>query len=902
MSWFERTFHRRRLDDDLAEELQEHIAERTEQIMRLENLSRTEARAAALRAFGNPTLVQTRSREVWEWSRLETLLVDLKLVARRLSRSPGFAVTVLLTLSIGIGANTAVFSVVDSVLLKPLPYPQSNRLVTLSLQAPGAAGLTSFRDGLLLSPSLFLTFAEHNRAFQSLGVWSAGTANLTGIAQPEEVHVITVSSGLLETLAVPPLAGRWLNAGDQKPQGSKSVMIGYGFWQRQFGGQRSIIGQTIRLDTQSWQIVGIMPRGFKVVDSEFDVLRPAPAAFDPRHQIMEGFAWNGVGRLKDGVTIGQADADISSLIPVWMDSWSDGPGSNSHFFEIWRITAALMPLKLQVIGGIGNVLWLVMGTIGMVMLIVCTNVANLLLVRADSRQQELAVRAALGAGRGRIARELIFESLTLGAVGGAGGIAVAYAALRLLSAIGPANLPRLSEVSLSLESLIFTVGLAVFSGLFFGSIVSLKYSRIGPGGAALRGSSRTASAGRDRHRSQNVLVVAQVAMALVLLVCAGLMMRSFDVLLNTPPGFSTPEHLQTMRVAILPSIASDPVSATRAQNEIADKLAQLPSVSSVGYAADVPMDGLEPNWNSIFVRGRDPWGAKSTLPMRLFNYTSPNYFHTMGSRMVAGREFTWDDVYNQRPVSILSKNLARELFGSAQAAIGKQITYFEPMPWHQVIGVVEDARHNGVDAPAPAIVYWPTMMPNLYGPEPLDAVRGVTFVVRSPRAGSQSLMQEMQQAVWQINGELPVSGLRTMREINAKSLARTSFTLTMLGIAAAMALALGVIGIYGVISYSVSQRTREMGIRIALGAQKRELRWLFVRSAMALTGAGLVIGFCAAAAVAQLLRALLFGISPLDPLSFALVGLILVAAGALASYLPASRVFAINPADVLKGE
>jgi predicted permease len=322
----------------------------------------------------------------------------------------------------------------------------------------------------------------------------------------------------------------------------------------------------------------------------------------------------------------------------------------------------------------------------------------------------------------------------------------------------------------------------------------------------------------------------------------------------------------------------------------------------VGYAADVPMDGLEPNWNSIFVQGRDPWGAKSTLPMRLFNYTSPNYFHTMGSRIIAGREFTWDDVYNQRPVSILSENLARELFGTAQGAIGKQITYFQPMPWHQVIGVVEDARHNGVDAPAPAIVYWPTMSPNLYGAEPLDAVRGVTFAVRSQRAGSESLTQEMQQAVWQINGELPVSGLRTMQEIDSKSLAQTSFTLTMLGIAAAMALALGVIGIYGVISYSVSQRTREMGIRIALGAQKSELRWLFVRSALVLTGVGLVIGFCAAAAVAQLMRTLLFGISPLDPLSFAMVALILVAAAALASSLPASRVFAINPADVLKAE
>jgi predicted permease len=584
-----------------------------------------------------------------------------------------------------------------------------------------------------------------------------------------------------------------------------------------------------------------------------------------------------------------------------MDSWSDGPRSNSHFFEAWRITGALKPLKQQVIGNIGNVLWLVMGTIGVVMLIVCTNVANLLLVRADSRQQELALRAALGARRGRIARELIFESLALGAAGGAAGIVVAYGALQLLSAIGPANLPRLSEISLSPESLCFTAGLAVFSGLFFGSIVSLKYSRIRPG-AALRGSSRTATAGGDRHRSQKVLVVAQVAMALVLLVCAGLMMRSFAVLLNTHPGLSNPQHLQTMRVGILQSIVPDAVAVTRTQNQIADKLAQLPGVSSVGYAANLPMDGLEPNWNSIFVQGRDPWNAKSTLPMRLFNYTSPNYFHTMGSRMMAGREFTWDDVYHQRPVVILSENVARELFGSAQAAIGRQVTYFELVPWHEVIGVVEDSRHNGVDAPAPAVVYWPTMSANLYGPGPLAAVRGVTFVVRSDRAGSESLTQEMQQAVWQINGELPVSGLRTMQEIESKSLARASFTLTMLGIAAILALALGIIGIYGVISYSVSQRTRELGIRLALGAQQRELRWLFVRSALALTGVGILIGLGAAAAVAQLMRALLFGVRPLDPLSYAVMAVVLVAAAGLASYLPASRVSAINPVDVLKAE
>jgi len=398
-----------------------------------------------------------------------------------------------------------------------------------------------------------------------------------------------------------------------------------------------------------------------------------------------------------------------------------------------------------------------------------------------------------------------------------------------------------------------------------------------------------------------MLVIAQVAMALVLLLCATLMIRSFETLLKTQPGFTGADHLQTMRVSILKSLVSDPVTVTRMQNLIADKIAQLPDVSSVGYSAGVPMDG-PPNWNSILVRGRDGWSAKSTLPMRVFNYNSPNYFKTMGSRMITGREFTWDDVYYERPVVILSDNLARELFGAAPAAIGQQVTIGQPAAWHEVIGVVEDVRENGMDSPAPAIVYWPTMMPNLYGTGPLDSVRGVTFVVRSPRAGSDSLMQEMQETVWQINGELPVSGLRTMKEIESKSLARTSFTLIMLGISAAIALALGIIGIYGVISYTVSRRTREIGIRLALGAQRNDLRWMFVRSALSLTGIGILIGLVGAVAVARLMRSLLFGVSALDPLSYAIVPLILATAAAIASFLPARRAAAINPVDALKAE
>ena len=341
MSWLERIFRRRQLYDELGEEVREHLEEKTEQLMRLENLSRAEARQAALRAFGNPTLVQTRSREVWQWPRLESLIADLKLALRRLRKAPGFGITVLLTLAIGIGANTAVFTVVDSVLLKPLPYPQPEQLVAVWLHAPGAAGLANFAEGLRLSPSMYLTFAEHNRTFQSIGVWVSGTANVTGIAQPEEVDTTYISEGVLQTLNVPPTAGRWILTADQVPRSHQVAMLSYGYWQRRFGGDPSVIGRNIQVDSQSRQIVGVMPRGFEVVNQDFDLL--IPLAFDPRHQILAGFGYNGIARLKPGVTIGEANADIARLLEIWMDSWTNNDGGDSHFYRRGRSRAPFAP-------------------------------------------------------------------------------------------------------------------------------------------------------------------------------------------------------------------------------------------------------------------------------------------------------------------------------------------------------------------------------------------------------------------------------------------------------------------------------------------------------------------------------------------------------------------------------
>jgi predicted permease len=897
MSWLERIFRRRHIYDELAEEVREHIEERTQQLMRLENLPHKDAREAALRAFGNPTLVETRSREVWQWSALESFLADLKLSVRRLRKSPGFGITVLLTLAIGIGANTAVFTVLDSILLKPLPYPQPEQLVAVWLHAPGAAGLANFAEGLRLSPSMYLTFAEHNRTFQSIGVWISGTANVTGIAQPEEVHTTYISDGVLQALNVPAVAGRWILTADQVPHSHEVTVLSYGYWQRRFGGDPSVIGRNIEVDSQTREIVGVMPRGFEVMNQDFDLL--IPLAFDPRDQILAGFGYNGIARMKPGVTVGEADADIARMLDIWMASWTNHDGGDGRFYKTWQISGAIRPMKQEVIGTVGSVLWVVMGTIGVVMLIACTNVANLLLVRAEGRQQELAIRVALGAGRARIASEVLTECILLALIGGVAGIGIAEAGLQLLADIGPANLPRLHEISLDARSIAFTLGLSLLSALLFGTIAALKSMRPAVS-LAYASTGRTSSTRPEQQRGLNLLVIAQVAMAMVLLISAVLMIRTLAALRGVDPGFADANQVQTLRIAIPKQLVPDAQTAMRLENSIADKLGAIPGVGSVGFARSVPMDGIEPDWDNIFIEGKNDRALNA--PMRLFNHVSPGYFHSAGTRLVAGRDYTWTDIYGFRPVGIISENLARESWGSAQAAIGKHLREMPNQQWIEVVGVAQDVHQNGVDEAAPATVYWPLMLRVPWANNSIVTQRAVTFVVHSERAGTESLRSEIQRAVWQVNGNLPVASMQTLGELYSRSMARTSFTLVMLAIAGTMALALSIIGIYGVISYAVAQRTREIGIRLALGARKGELLWMFVRSALVLTGIGVVIGLGTAAAMARLMSTLLFGVSPLDPLSFASVPFVLAAAAALASLLPASRVAAMNPVDALKDE
>src|SRR5580692_10628331 len=572
MNWLKQLFARRRLYRELSEEIQSHLDEKVEELV-ADGMPREEAMQSARREFGNVGLIEENSREVWTWPSVEEFFFDVRYGLRSLSHSPVFAVVALLTIAIGVAANAAVFSVVNSVLLKPLNYPRAEELVALHQVAPGAEGLADFESGLLLSPSMYFTYSEHNQTFESLGVWISGTANVTGMAEPEQVRTVAVSDGVLQTLGVPPAVGRWFSQVDQVPNAPGSVMLSYGYWRRRFGGDRAVIGRNIMVDSQPREIVGVMPPGFRFVDSEFDLT--APLAFDRGKLILAGFGFHGIARLKPGRTIPEANADIARMLPIWMDSWSNGPGSNPHIYETWRITPAIRPLKQEVIGNVSEVLWVVMGTIGVVMLIACANLANLLLVRVEARQQELAVRAALGAGWARIVRGLLVESLLLGLLGGAMGIGLAYAGVCVLVAMGPANLPRLTEISLDTRTIGFTVLLSLFSGLVFGLIPALKYA--GPQVAlALRSAGRTTSASRERYHARNVLVVGQVAMALVLLVGAGLMIRTFRELRKVEPGFTDANHLQLLRASIPGSLVAEPVRVTRLQNEILDRLQAIP--------------------------------------------------------------------------------------------------------------------------------------------------------------------------------------------------------------------------------------------------------------------------------------------------------------------------------------
>jgi predicted permease len=895
MGW-QHHLSRERLNEDWSEEFASHIEIATDEYIAA-GMPPAEAAAAARRRFGNPTFQREQIYRMNTISFLDTVARDIRYGFRMMGRNPAFTAVAILTLAIGIGANSAVFTVINSVLLRPLPYPHQDELVAVKQVAPGAAGLATLADGLRLSASMYFTYAEQNRVFQSFGVWGRGLGNVTGRFQPEQIRVAQVTDGVLQALGVPPAAGNWLTKDDQDPRAPQRVMLSYGYWQRRFGRDPSAVGAELIVDAIPRRIAGVMPSGFRPGDMEMDVI--APLRFDRARTILAGFGFAGVARLKPGVTVEQANADLARMVPVWISSWNNGPGTTGEGYKTWKIGPAIRPLKTEVIGNMGDVLWAAMGTIGLVMLIACANVTNLLLVRADARRQELAIRAALGAGRRRIIRELLVESVMLGLMGGVLGMGLAYGSVRLLTAFGPADLPRLAEISIDAWTLAFTLVVSLFAGLVLGLIPALRYARPQEQ-VALRGMGRNSSASREHQRARSVLIVSQVAMALVLLVCAGLMIRTFEALRTVDPGFSDPRHVQTLRIAIPPSDIAEPERVLRMQHDILDKLRAIPGVTSAGLADAVAMEGAGHQWDSVRASGH-AYQPGEILPLRWYKFVSPGFFAAMGTRIVAGRDLTWTEVHAGGQAAIISENLAREFWGSARAAVGQQIRTFDRAQWREVVGVVQDVRETGAGEKPPAIVYW-SAFGNIDGVGPKRTARNTALVVRSDRAGTEAFLNDIRRAVWSVNSNLPVAAVRTMQDIYGQSLGRTSFTLIMLAIAGGMALLLGIIGIYGVISYVVSQRRREIGIRLALGSPLADLRRMFVRHGMVLVGIGVLIGLAASAGLTRLLKSLLFEVSPLDPVTYVEVPLVLGLAAVLASYIPARRASLVDPTEALRME
>jgi putative ABC transport system permease protein len=815
----------------------------------------------------------------------------LRQILRRIGATPSFAWMAVLTVAIGVGANTAIFSVVEGILLKALPYPEPQRLVDVGHSAPGV----NLQDAGI-APFLYLTYKDHNRTFSEVGLWNSGSSTVTGIGRPEQVDCTYLTFDVLQILGAQPAAGRLFSQRDDSPEGPETVVLSHAYWQKRFGGSQSAVGRRLMIDGKAKEIIGVLPADLQFLDEK--PLLFLPQRLDRSKVFLGNFSFQGMARLKTGVTIEQASADVRRMIPLAMRSYPPFPGFDAKMFENVRLGPNLRPLKRAVVGDVDKVLWVLMGTISLLLIIACANVANLMLVRTDARQQELAIRAALGADRGQIAQELLAESVVLALGGGLAGLAIAYGALRVLIALAPANLPRLSAISIDGSVLLFTLGVSVLSGLVFGIVPVLKYAG-GNLGATLRAGGRTASDSRERHRARNTLVVVQVSLALVLLIGSGLMIRTFAALRQVDPGFTNPEQVQTLRIEIPETDVKDPARAVRMEQQIKDKLAVIPGVTSVGLTSNVPTEGG--GWHDpIFAEDR-AYASTKIPPIRLFKFVSPELFKTAGNRLIRGRDFTWADVYDQHRVAIVSEGLARELWHDADRAIGKRIRENQGSPWREVVGVVADELDDGVDQPAPKFVCWPMLMDKFESDQPFVR-RGLAYLVRSSRAGSESFLNEVRQAVWSVNPNVPLAQVRTLRQVYQKSLARQTFTLVMMAITGAMALLLGLVGIYGVLSYSVSQRRREIGIRMAVGAQKHEVTRMFLRYGLRLVLLGMACGLGVAFVAMRVMKSLLFAVSPADPLTYAAVCLALIGAAMLASSIPAMRAARLDPVDSLRGE
>jgi predicted permease len=885
MNW-RRFFHREEADTEQRDELDFYLDLTTEEYIE-RGMEPAAARAEARKKLGNTTLIREEVYRMNTLTFMEAVLRDARYAARMIRTKPGFSVAAVLSLALGIGANTAIFSVVNAVLIRPLPYPGSDALVDVANRFVIQGQLF---ESVEISPGMYAACQEGARAFESFGVWTPGAATVTGMGHPEQLATVTATQGVLPALRVPAHIGRWFSKEDDSPGSQETVILSYGYWQRKFGGNRGVLGRTIVVDFIPRQVIGVMPRDFRFVNL-------SPALFLPQRFPKSGlradvFNYTGIARLKPGVTIALANQDVARVWKTWGETQGTG-----KMLEMLQVKPDLHPLKQDVVGDVGPVLRVLMGALGLVLLLVCANVANLVLVRAQSRQREFAIRAALGAGWVGIARQLLVESLALGILGGTLGLAFAYVGLRSLVAHGPASLPRLDEISLDGTALAFALACSLGSSVLFGLVAVLR-----TGSPGRIESARGATQGAGQLRTQNLLVVVQVALAFVLLVASGLMIRSFVALRAVTPGFTHAERVQTVRISIPAALTPEPERVIRMQAEILQRLAAIPGVTAAGFASAMPMEPEDRNGMVVAVEGKTQ--PDQMPPNRVIQNISPGLLAAQGTRLLAGRDFTWEDVFNYRRVALVSENMARENWGEPGNALGKRIGLGMDSPWIEVVGVAENVHSDGVDRPAPATVYYRVGVEPPVRPGGAAAIlrRDVTFAIRSERADTEAFVREVMAAVRKVNLSLPLARIRTLNDVYRRSMARTSFALALLGIAGAMALILAIVGVYGVLAYAVGQRRREVSIRLALGAEPGTLQWLFIRKGLILDCVGGVIGLALAGGLSRWISSLLFGITPFDPLTYVASGALIAAAVMAASYIPARQAASADPMETLRGE
>jgi predicted permease len=811
-----------------------------------------------------------------------SLLADARIAVRSLLKAPGFTAVVLTTLAVAIGANTAIFSVVDGVLLKPLPYPDADRLVTVvthTLPAPGRTGDLPYSD------RGYWHFVENNRTFEHFGGYAGGSLQwaLTGEGAPVEVDVGLMTRSAFEAVGTQPQRGRWPTPEEDVNGGPQVALLSDGLWRSVFAADPDVLGRTFEMNSETWEVIGVMPPGYEFPAPEVDVW--IPRQLDPASENFGGHHLWAVARLNPGTTLETAEADAEDLVSRFGEA-GYGP---TWFTGVFNGEVTVASVREALVGDARLPLLVVLGTVGFVLLIACSNVANLFLVRAETRARETAVRVALGSGRTRLVRFVLTESVLLALAGGALGILLAWIGTHVLIASAPPIIPRLAEIGVSGRALAFTAGISVLAGLLFGLVPALRTesSRMLD---ALKDGGRGGIGSRQQHRVRNGLVVSQIALALVLLVGSGLMVRTFQGLRSIDPGFE-PEGAVTLRVSPAPlNYGNDPEQVAAFYDELLGQIRNLPGVTAAGASTILPLNGV----GSRLTTAIDdfPTPEDEFPPSFLIRRVTPGYFEALGVPVVEGREFMRDD-HDLRLGSMLISEELKERYWPDESALGKRLTTAGAPA--RVVGVVGDVPFLSLDEESSETIYKPM----------LDSIGGgalaMSVVVRA-QGEPGAVVPGMRGIVERLDAELPMTDVQLLDELVSDSMSRTTFTMTLLVIAALVALFLGAVGVYGVTAYTVSRRTGEIGVRQALGADSGRVRGMVLGEGMRLAALGVAIGLAGSLALGRVVASLLFGVSPYDPLTLVGGSVVFLAVAALATVIPSSRAAAIPPAVALRTE